>query len=405
MHNLGTVIKFEFIRTLKKKTFWLSLLSFPAIFIAIFAVMFFSSQAAEDRSREQAEATFSAAVMDESGLINPQVIDAFGASLVADKSNAIEQVKNEEISAFMYYPKNVSQDPIEVYATEAGLSENDKYTVIAEQFLKSSVSQSIDSPEVIAVIQGNIRSTLTTYEEGQVTPGFERVILPGLFLILFYALIVLLANQMLTSTTEEKENRVIEMVLTTVSATTLIIGKIISLIMLGAVQILVILSPVIIAYSIGIDSVTANLPAINLDQLEVDWFRIGIGAVLFVLSFLLFTGILVAIGAAVPTAKEANSFFGVIIVAMLVPLYSIAVIVTDPSQLIVQVFSYFPLTAPVTLMIRNAIGNIGNIEIAIGIGVLVMFSLLSLWVAINTFKYGTLEYSRRLSIKEILKFG
>lgn len=401
MNNLWTVIQFEFIRTLKKKTFWLSLLAFPALITAVIGVMYISTQAAEDKSREQADERFEALVMDSSDLVSSDLLVAYGAATTDDKETGIESVKRQEVDAFIFYPSDVSAEPIEVYAQEAGLSENDKYTIIAEQLLKNSVAQTVSSPDVIAVIQGSIRSQLTTYEGSEEVPGFERVIAPGVFLLLFYALIVLLANQMLTSTTEEKENRVIEMILTTVSATTLIVGKIISLVLLGIVQILVITSPIVIAYIWGGETLTANLPAVDPSNLEIDWLRVGIGALIFALSFLLFTGLLVAIGAAVPTAKEANSFFGVVILAMLIPLYAIGLIISDPEQLTVQIFSYFPLTAPVTLMIRNAIGNISHGELSIGIAVLTISGIAALTIAINTFRYGTLEYTRKLSLKEI----
>ena len=131
----------------------------------------------------------------------------------------------------------------------------------------------------------------------------------SVFLILFYFLITFFGNQMLTSTTEEKENRVIEMILTTIEARTLIVGKIISLIILAIIQGLLVVSPVLIGYLIFHDQL--KLPSVDLSSLPVDPQRIAIGFLAFAGSFMLFTGLLVAIGAAVPTAKEANSFFDV----------------------------------------------------------------------------------------------
>ena len=402
MHNLSTVIRFEFIRTIKKKTFWLSLLAFPAIFIVVGGAMYLSNSVAEEASERNRDEGFSAQILDDSGLILPEVVESISASAASSKLQGIAAVRDQEVDAFIYYPADPSKQEIEVYAIDAGLMENEKYTAVAKELLRASASTVIDSPQLISIVRGDIQSNLTTYEDGQVAPGFERVIAPGIFLMLFYAIIVLLGNQMLTSTTEEKENRVIEMILTTVEARTLIIGKILALVLLGIVQVVVITAPAIVAYILAGDRL--NLPAVDLGQLQIDPWSMLIGLGLFILSFLLFTGILVAIGAAVPTAKEANNFFGVAIFAMFIPLYAISAIISDPSQLIVQIFSYFPLTAPVTLMVRNAIGNLPGWEAAIGISILAVCSVIALAVATHTFRYGTLEYDRKLSWKEIFSF-
>ena len=116
---------------------------------------------------------------------------------------------------------------------------------------------------------------------------------------------------------------------------------------------------------------------------------------------MLFTGILVAIGAAVPTAKEANNFFGVVILMMVIPFYAAATIVADPSQTIVKVLSFFPITSPITLMLRNAVGNLSTVEIIVGLIVVFVSGVVAISVAIGTFRYGTVEYSRRIGIKEM----
>ena len=71
---------------------------------------------------------------------------------------------------------------------------------------------------------------------------------PLIFLVIFYVLIMLLANQMLNSTLEEKENRVTEMILTTLNPTTLIVGKVIALFAIGLVQMMVFLSPIVVGH-------------------------------------------------------------------------------------------------------------------------------------------------------------
>ena len=116
---------------------------------------------------------------------------------------------------------------------------------------------------------------------------------------------------------------------------------------------------------------------------------------------MLFTGLLVAIGAAVPTAKEAGGFFGMIMVLLFGPLYAASLFVSAPDSPIVTFLSLFPLTAPIPLMLRNALGNLPVGEALIGITILIITAAFVTTIAVRIFRYGALEYSRKLSIKEI----
>jgi ABC-2 type transport system permease protein len=402
MHNLITVMWFEFSRTVKKWTFWLSVLAFPVIMIIIFAISFLSSQSASKAEEEANKEKFTAVVFDESGLVSSELLSAAQMRSIQNHEQGVNEVKTGQVDAYVHYPKDPIKEPVMVYAKDVGLMKNSKYTTAASEILKASVVNSVGSPDKVAIIQGSVKTDLISFDSnGNKVPGFERVIAPGLFLILFYLVIILLGNQMLTSTTEEKENRVVEMILTTVKAKTLIIGKILALIMIGLLQVAIISLPIILAFTFFGDKL--DLPNINIRDLSVDPMQMLVGALVFVGAFLLFTGTLVTIGAAMPTAKEAGSFFGMAMFFMFVPLYAVMAIVTDPTQVIVKVFSFFPWTAPITLLLRNAAGNLNTADAAIGLGILLIAATLMISISIRTFRYGTLEYERKLNLKDIFK--
>jgi ABC-2 type transport system permease protein len=401
MHNLGVVVSFEFIRTIKKKSFWLSLLAFPVIMILVFGLSYLSGKSAEDVSDKNNQEKFSLVVLDESDLVLPELLKSVEAGSVSSKEEGISHVKSGKVEAFIYYPADPATQTTEVYAKDAGLVKNGKYTATADALLKTSVVNEVGSAQKVSIIQGGAKSDLKTYIDGEEAKGFERVIAPGALLVLFYAIIILLANQMLSSTTEEKENRVIEMILTSVRSKTLIVGKILALVLLGMVQVTVISLPAIIAFVFFRDQL--NLPAINLSDLVVDPVQMATGIVFFIFSFMFFTGLLVAIGASVPTAKEANNFFGISVFGMFVPLYAVMAVITSPEQLIVKIFTLFPLTAPVTLLLRNAVGNLQLWETIIGTLVLVLSGVIALMVATRAFSQGTLEYDRKLSLRELFR--
>ncbi len=400
MHNLGTVFQFEVIRTLKKKSFWILALSFPVIIGAVFAIIFFSNKATDQAAEDTKNQQFSFAMTDDSGLISPKLAESFKASIVssADKQATIDRVTKGNLDAYFYYPSDLTTQPVEVYAKDVGLFDNSRYQGVAMLLLKQSALSSVN-PQDATVLQDSVRFNGTTYKNGKPYDGFKQLIAPGIFLVLFYILIAMFGNQMLTSTTEEKENRVIEMVLTTIEARVLIIGKIISLIVLAFIQIVVILVPVVIVYLLFHESLT--LPNFDINNLPLDWVRISTGAAIFAVSFLLFTGLLVAIGAAAPTAKEASGFFGAIMTLIFGPLYAVTLFISSPDSPVVTFLSFFPLTAPIPLMLRNAVGNLSTGEALLGILILSITAIVVLMVAIRLFRFGALEYSKRLSLRTI----
>lgn len=399
MHNLSIVMRFEIVRTLKKKSFWILAFAFPVLIVGIAGVMIASNQATNDAVEKMKDAKFTVAVTDRSGLISPALLTGLKAETMSEKQQGIDKVKNGQLDAYIYYPQNVSKDAIEIYGKDVGIFDNARYDAVAKQLLSMSVQDKV-SPDVRAIVTDKVSTKGTTYRDGQAYDGIKQMILPGLFLVLFYFLISFFGSQMLTSTTEEKENRVIEMLLTTVEARTLIVGKIVALVLLAVIQGLLLIVPALIGYFGFHDKL--NLPFLDLSSLPVDPMRIGIGAAIFALSFLLFTGMLVAAGAAAPTAKEAGSFFGIFMMLMFGPLYAASLFFSAPQSAIVQFLSYFPLTAPIPLLLRNAAGNLAPHEAAIAIVILSISTVIVLAAAVRLFRFGALEYTRKLSWREII---
>ena len=398
MHNLSTVIKFEIMRTLKKKSFWFMAFGFPILIGAIFGIIYLSNKSTSDAAEKLEKQSFSIEVTDQSGLVKPELLAAIKATVVTDKQQAIADVKAGKVDGYIYYPSDLTKQPIEVFGKDVGLFDNGRYEGVAKSLLQQSVQSQV-SPDIQSVIAGTTTSNTTTFRNGEVYDTLKQMILPGVFLILFYLLISFFGSQMLTSTTEEKENRVIEMILTTIEARTLIVGKIISLIFLAFFQGALIVVPALLGYLLFHDQL--NMPALDLTSLPVDWGRILTGAAIFVTGIVMFTGLLVLIGASVPTAKEAGQFFGMVMMLLFGPLYAFTLFISAPDSPFVRFLSLFPLTAPIPLLLRNAVGNLTGWEIALAIPIMAVTAVIILILAVRVFRFGALEYSRKLSFKEI----
>ncbi|MEO3939769.1 ABC transporter permease [Paenarthrobacter nicotinovorans] len=400
-HNLGTVIGFEFFRTIKKPRFWIATLAIPVIMAVIFTLVFVSNSSTSATAQAQKNASLSFTYTDASGIIPDAAATAMGGTKASDPDTALAAVRSGSSDAYFAYPATPAADTVKVYGVDKGVFANNTYEAVAKQLLAVAAQAKIGSPELTAAAGGEVKVLTETFRDGQASGGFASAVPPLMFLLIFYVVILLLSNQMLNSTLEEKENRVTEMILTTLNPTTLIVGKIISLFLIGLVQIGVFLTPVVLGYVFFRDRLA--LPDLDLSALTFEPGTMVIGALLLLGGFTLFTAVLVAIGAVMPTAKEAGIIFGPLMALIFVPFYAISLILSDPTAPIVQIFTYFPLSAPVTAMLRNGFGTLGTGEAWIVIAMLFILGILVLRLAVHLFRYGSIQYSGKLSITKTLR--
>lgn len=400
-HNLGTVVGFEFVRTLRKRSFWIATLAVPVLIAVIFGLSYASNSSTAARTEQQSSQRVSFVYTDASGLIEAQQAAVLGGSLSDDPARAAAAARAGKIQTYFAYPAHPDTEPVQVYARDLGLFSNGRYAAVAQRLLRSAVEARIGDPEFGRLATQGAEVETTTYADGQPSGGLGSVIPPLLYLVVFYFVILFLGNQMLSSTLEEKENRVTEMILTTLNATTLIVGKVVALFAVGLVQMLVFATPVVVALVFFRNSI--SIPSFDLSTLAFDPPRMVVGALLLLGSFVLFSGTLVAVGAVMPTAKEAGAIFGALIALLFVPFYAISLIVSDPHSVLVAVFTYFPYTAPFTAMIRNGFGSLPGWEAGVVAAELLVLGLLVLGLAVRLFRFGSIQYTSKVSIRSVLR--
>ncbi len=397
-HNIRTVIWFEVGRNVTKPRFWIITLIVPVALMVVFALVFLSSSSTDAASSAQKNAHITFQYRDLSGIVDPATASKFGGTATSDATAAIAAVKAGTSQAFFDYPADPATQHIKVYGADKDIFANGVYASVATSVLQASAQEKINSPQLVNIASGNLNTTSVTYRGGHTAAGINGVIAPMLYLVAFYLVILLLGNQMLASTLEEKENRVTEMILTTINPTSLILGKIVALFGAGLLQIVVFAVPLAVAYALFRKQL--NIPTLDLSNLVLDPQQMIIGALILIGGFALFTGTLVALGAIMPTAKDAGPIFGVLMILIFIPFYIVTLIISDPTAPIVQTFSWFPYSAPVTALLRNAFGVLPlwqGISIAVE---LLFLAVVVLRVAVQLFRYGSIEYSRRVSLAD-----
>ena len=400
MFNLRTVIKFEVLRAIKKPTFWVALLAVPLVYGGLFFLGKISGEQAAQNAEKLAREEFSFEIMDESGILNQQSIESVGGKVSKNKTESIEKVKSEKLNAFYFVPKNLKDQSVEIFGKFEGVNQSAKYSAVISNLLKNSSLETVN-PNKLAAINETFKKEETLFKNGEKYDALKEMLVPGAFLVIFYYIVVFLSNRMLTSMTEEKENRVTEMILTSISAKTLVVGKLISILILGAIQIFALLVPILIAF-LGF-SKNLGLPNLSnfTDGIVWDGMTILKAALILVFGLLMTVGAIIALGSAMPTAQEASNYFGFIIMLLMAPFFVMPMFFTAEKTIAVDFLSYFPLTSPISLLIRNTLGTLSNEEAFIGIGLLVVFGAIAIWMAVRIFQFGTLSYGKKVSLKSL----
>ena len=401
-HNFGTVLSFELRRTLLRPIYWLTTLSVPALMAIIVALSFFSGSTAADRAQSAGDRV-SFQYVDASGIVAADVATRLGGTPATDPAAAESAVQQGTLDAFVSVPADPITDPVRIVARDEGLLNSNQWYSLARQLVSDSAAQRLGDDRLVELTRG-VPMTLETWKDGRPSAGLSGAVMPAFFLILLYAAILMLGQQMLNITVEEKENRVTEMILTTIRPRVLILAKITAVIVAGLVQAAVFLVPALIWLGTtgGQLATSESSTPLGLSEIVVDPGALAVSALLFVGGFGMFTALLVVIGSVAPTVKDASSAFGGLVLAMFIPLYAASLLVSDPHGVVSQIFTFFPLTAPVSALLRNATGGLYWWEALISLAILAVCGWAFLILGVRLFRTGSISYGSRVKIGRAL---
>ena len=408
MSKLQSVIRHEYLTIVRQPSFWIVMIAIPLLIGVIFALTFLGNQSSASRIEELSKDLKNVAIIDNSGLVSKDVVEASKLTISPSDQAATlrQQVQDGKKDGLIVFPADLKTGgTYQVYLSTNDLTQTSTVSALADNILQTSLFLPLGSPEVIALAQNGAEASVTVYEEGKESAGINGYIAPGLFIVLFYIIFAFSISYMLTSVSEEKENRSMEMVLTYVKPRTLIIGKLLAVSLVSLTQVVFFGILAVIAFLIM--QQTGNgiaLPlGLDLSKIVIDPLSIFFGLAFLVVGFLMYAGFMTATAAAAPSSKEANSFSSVFFLGAFIPFYFVMMIATDPKNPIVSVLTYFPLTSPVVNLIRNTIDNLGVAGSFVSLAVMIVFMVFSLWIAVKAFKLGALEFNQTIKLSKLFK--
>jgi len=395
----GRILRHEFLHTIKKKGFVILTLAVPVVLLSGIGIFRLASSVI----------TPSAAVtrigyVDQIGGFEP-LYEPAGIELIRMESAevATEELTEGALDEYFVIPADyVETGAVTRYTLGKELAPPPSVASAIEGFLDSNLLASEVPPELIGRVLTPVHIVTTTLtEEGMVAEdqgGFTNFIIPALFGALLAIALNVSANYVLQSLGEEKENRLMEILLSTVSSQQLLTGKLLGRGAAGLLQVLFWAISIPPLLRLGSATIGGALSSI-----QAPLGLLVLGVVFFVLGYLLFAVVSLAIAAICSTVREAQGIAPLFTLMAVAPFWFISLLMFFPNSPIWVVLSFIPFTAPVLVMLRLGITGVPAWQLAVSMAILVASVLGGLWIAAKLLRIYLLMYGKRPRLREIVR--
>jgi ABC-2 type transport system permease protein len=227
--------------------------------------------------------------------------------------------------------------------------------------------------------------------------SFINLLLP-FFIGLFFMITVMgSGSYMLQAMTDEKENRTVEVMSTSVTPMQFIGGKALGLVAVALTQIAILIVVIVAGITIGARFIDV------LQAVRVPWSLLLLIAAYFLPSFVLISGMMIAVGAAVTELRQGQQLVGALNMLFTLPYFFVVVFFTAPNSTLSTILTLFPTTSFITVTLRWGLATIPAWELIVSWVLLVASSGAMMWVASRVFRVGMLRYGQRLDLKSMLR--
>ena len=437
MNNLSIILKREYLTRVKKRSFiiltFLGPIFFAALMIAPSLLMIKS---------DKMESKKSIAVLDETswfrGKFETTDVNTF---IYCNESENIDSLKKMVFDgiydAVLYIPMTSLNIPV-----NAKLYSNKQIPMTLSSHIRSCMKQEIEhqkllasgiDPSIVKSIQTNVNVATIRMdsEKEEKTSYAELEYIIGLLLaFVIYFVIFIFSSQVMRGVIEEKTNRIIEVIISSVKPFELMMGKILGIAMVGLTQfvIWVVLTLAIYFVASGIIlgpeimSPTGTVMAEQISQITetsktqdvmleaVNMIKsINFSAILwsffiyFILGFLLYAALFAAIGSMVDNETDSQQFSTIVALPLMISIICAPTLVNSPDSGLGIWLSMIPFTSPVSMMIRIPFG-VPYWQIIVSILILIITFIFTTWIAAKIYRTGILMYGKKPSWKEIWKW-
>jgi ABC-2 type transport system permease protein len=400
MNKTLLIFRHEFLHTIKRKGFIIMTLIVPVLaLIAIGAFQLISTI-----EKPPVVETTTIGYVDEAGGFD-QYNDQGNIELVRFNTpdDATAALINGDVPEYFVIPPDyMSTGVINRYTLEKEVETPPVIAAVIKNFLTSNMLAGKVPAETVYRIEAPLDLVVTRLTEtGEVATeqgGFGNVIIPGIFSLLLALSLMFSSSYMVQGLGDEKESRLIEVLLSSVSTRQLLVGKVLGLGAAGILQVVIWLASAPLLLRLASSTFGGFISTI---QLPANFLILGI--VYFILGYLFFAALSAGTGAISPSAREGQQLSMIYTMLVFVPLWFSSLLFIFPNSPIWVILTIFPVTAPMAAMLRLGVSDIAAWELAVSLAVLALSIIGVMFLAIRAFRIYLLMYGKRPNWGEIIQ--
>lgn len=402
MKKTWIIARHEFTTTIRRISYILLTISFPLLaLLGILIYLGVVHWGGEGAPPEELRIGY----VDETGVFDKYTSpDGVVFILYDTKEEATEALLSDEVSEYFVIPENyLETGVIERYTTKRELELPGTIALMEDFLLANLLASEEVSDEVLERAQTPLLpiSYRLDPETGEIIPQENPFIafgMPYIFALLFMLSIFFTSGFLLQGVAEEKENRLIEILLSSVSARQLLSGKVMGLGAAGLMQIVIWLISAVVLAAI------ASATILPIGGLTIPIGLIVFGVIYFILGYLLFGILMAGLGSIGATARESSQWTTIVVLPAVIPIMLIGLFITNPGHVVFTILTLFPLTAPITAVMRLSIAPLPTWELLLSIAILIASILGAMWLASRVFRTFLLMYGKRPSLGELWRY-
>ncbi|AKB13520.1 ABC-2 type transport system permease protein [Methanosarcina thermophila] len=400
------IARHEFLKTIKRKEFLFMTFLFPLLLMGISLLPAIVSEAtpAEDQKVGYIDMTdtfeFPESVRNEGISLRPSEAETSVIEFVKynEISEARQALQTGLISSYLIIPENfLETGTIELYSLkkEAPVPDIELSAEISDIVITSLLKDKVDELILNRVRDPVNMKFYNVGEDGEPSEqGLTEMLasfgLPILTAFLLLFSIFSSSGFLLRGVAEEKENRIIEILLSSATPSEILTGKIAGLGAVGLLQILIWLAAIVFGSGYAL-------------PVNIEPFTLLLALIYFVLGFIFFASLMAGIGAITSSLQESQQVAGILTFTAATPLIFMQPLLTSPDSPFSVFLSLFPLTSPVAMLARMGVTAVPIYQILASILILFVSVHGVILLSSRLFRVYLLMYGKRPRLREILK--
>lgn len=392
------ILKKEFLETVRTKAFVIGTILTPLILGMVIGLPTFLMKKNAEKVRDYY-------IKDDSGFIAaslqeqlPQVIRL--KTWEGTKEEGTAAIKSKEIETFIYIPADVYESYSFDFQAQT-ISDKQSIAIVENAISaiirsKKLIEKNIKKEDVAVILKRATAQTFSVSKEGKKAKDADAAFFIAYILVfMMYMSVLSYAPRMVQSTVEDKNNRVVEVVVSHVKATDIMAGKIVGNAFVGIFQYLIwgSLAAVIINF-VGKSYVSGVFSQVN--PIIFAYF-----VLYFVLGYLIYAIAFAAIGAMFSDMRDAGNMMTPFIMLAVLPMILFAPIAQAPQSTLALWASEFPFFSSLMLM-RIGISEVPTWQIVLSIMLQLVTIAVELWLAAKIYRIGILSYGKKPTMKELV---